>query len=122
MKVLGSEKDQEKFTAKPFELILSIYNTKNPKGKKLYQYSYDFSHLIKKGVIKGLMVPQEANQDGFKFELELSVIHTKVKQNDISSVALNALNQARDSNDIVGHSGADIKHGLGFYADVFDDY
>ena len=56
-----SPKGREKFTAKPFELILSIYNQKHPMGKKLYQDSYDFSHLIKKGVIKGLKVPQEAN-------------------------------------------------------------
>ena len=89
-------------------------------GKNIFKDTYDFSHLIKKGVIKGLKVPQEASQDGYQFELEFSVIHTKVKQDDISSVALNALNQARDSNQIVGHSGADIKHALGFYADVAD--
>ena len=53
-----SPKNQkEQFEAKPFELILSIYNQKHPMGKRLFAHTYNFSHLIKKGVIKGLMVP-----------------------------------------------------------------
>ena len=55
----------EKFDAKPFELVLRIYNQKYPMGKRLFQTKFNFSHLIKKGVIKGLMVPQEKTEEGY---------------------------------------------------------
>ena len=64
------------------------------------------------------MVPEKANEDGYRFEIELSAVPSKVKQDDLSSVAWNAINAPRDSNIIQGTSGADIKHALGFYADV----
>ena len=48
-------------------------------GKRLFSSKYDYSHLIKKGVIKGLMVPEVPNEEGYKFELELSAIPTNVK-------------------------------------------
>ena len=76
--------------------------------------------MIKKGVIKGLIVPEVPNEEGYKFELELSAIPTKVKQDDISTVAWTALNAERDSNTLMGFSGTDVKHALGLYADVVD--
>ena len=87
-------------------------------GKRLFMQKYDYSHLIGKGMIRGLMIPEKDNDDGYRFELELSAVPSKVKQDDLSSVAWNALNAPRDSNALVGTSGADIKHALGFYADV----
>ena len=84
----------------------------------MFSQSYDYSHLIKKGVISGLTVPENPNEEGYKFELDLSTIPTKVKQDDISSVAWHALNAERDSNTIVGFTGTDVKHALGLYADV----
>ena len=87
-------------------------------GKRLFMQTYDYSHLIGNGMIRGLMVPEKANEDGYRFEIELSAVPSKVKQDDLSSVAWNAINAPRDSNIIQGTSGADIKHALGFYADV----
>ena len=69
-------------------------------------------------MIRGLMIPEKESDEGFRFELELSAVPSKVKQDDLSSVAWNAINAPRDSNVLIGTSGADIKHALGFYADV----
>ena len=69
-------------------------------------------------MIRGLMIPEKEVDEGFRFELELSAVPSKVKQDDLSSVAWNAINAPRDSNLLIGTSGADIKHALSFYADV----